>query len=166
MKFIVGDVTDMKQFDNNSFDILIDKSTIDALLCGDNSFLMTAKMLKEAQRVLRVGGKYLAISYGNPDSREFHFYREFLSFDVKTFSLVDTDVSEAEKEEKSHYIYACVKLEDADQVCEKYYAAGIERLEIEAEAERKYALEHGLDETGIGEENETQKETKTKIKQK
>ena len=86
--------------------------------------------------MLKVGGTYLAISYGNPDSREFHFYREFLSYDVKTYSLVDADVSEAEKEEKTHYIYACVKLEDADIVCEKYYAAGMERLEIEAEAER------------------------------
>jgi len=27
---------------------LIDKSTIDAILCGENSFVMTAKMLKEA----------------------------------------------------------------------------------------------------------------------
>lgn len=78
--------------------------------------------------MLKVGGTYLAISYGNPDSREFHFYREFLSYDVKTYSLVDADVSEAEKEEKTHYIYACVKLEDADIVCEKYHAAGMERL--------------------------------------
>jgi hypothetical protein len=34
-------------FENNSFDILIDKSTIDALLCGEESFIMAAKMIKE-----------------------------------------------------------------------------------------------------------------------
>lgn len=67
MKFVTGDVTDMHMFKDNQFDILIDKSTIDALLCGDDSFLMTAKMLKEAQRVLKVGGVYLAISYGSPE---------------------------------------------------------------------------------------------------
>jgi len=31
----VADVTNMPQYEDNSFDIVIDKSTIDALLCGD-----------------------------------------------------------------------------------------------------------------------------------
>ena len=48
MSFVVGDVTDLHMYTDNTFDILIDKSTIDALLCGDESFLKTAKMLKEA----------------------------------------------------------------------------------------------------------------------
>ncbi len=48
MAFIVGDVTDLHMYPNGTFDILVDKSTIDALLCGDDSFLQTAKMLKEA----------------------------------------------------------------------------------------------------------------------
>lgn len=47
MRFEVADITDMPQFEDNSFDVLIDKSTIDALLCGESSFVMTAKMLKE-----------------------------------------------------------------------------------------------------------------------
>ena len=46
--FQVGDVTNYPEFEDNSFDLAIDKSTIDALLCGDNSFVMVAKMLKEA----------------------------------------------------------------------------------------------------------------------
>jgi ubiquinone/menaquinone biosynthesis C-methylase UbiE len=67
MEFQVGDVTDMPQYKDNSFDILLDKSTIDALLCAGNSYVLTAKMLKEAQRVLKVDGFYIAISYGPPD---------------------------------------------------------------------------------------------------
>ena len=47
MVFQVGDVTNMPEFKDNSFDLAIDKSTIDALLCGDDSFVMVAKMLKE-----------------------------------------------------------------------------------------------------------------------
>ena len=73
MQWLVMDITDMSAFDSNSFDIAIDKSTIDALLCGDDSFLMVAKMLKETQRILRAGGHYFAVSYGKPDSRSFHF---------------------------------------------------------------------------------------------
>lgn len=46
MRYEVGDVTNMK-YEDNSFDVAIDKSTIDALLCGDNAYLMVAKMLKE-----------------------------------------------------------------------------------------------------------------------
>ena len=46
--FQVGDVTNYPEFEDSSFDLAIDKSTIDALLCGDNSFVMVAKMLKEA----------------------------------------------------------------------------------------------------------------------
>lgn len=46
MTYEVGDVTNLK-YDDNSFDVAIDKSTIDALLCGDNAYLMVAKMLKE-----------------------------------------------------------------------------------------------------------------------
>jgi hypothetical protein len=39
------DCTNMK-FPSDYFDLIIDKSTIDALLCGDNAFLNTALMLK------------------------------------------------------------------------------------------------------------------------
>ena len=46
MSYEVMDVTDMK-YPDSSFDVAIDKSTIDALLCGDNAYLMVAKMLKE-----------------------------------------------------------------------------------------------------------------------
>ena len=62
--------------------MVIDKSTIDALLCGDQAFIMTAKMLKEVTRVLKVKGRYFAVSYGTPESRLFHLEREFLSWDI------------------------------------------------------------------------------------
>ena len=40
------DVTDLK-YENDFFDLAIDKSTIDALLCGDGAFVNVAKMTKE-----------------------------------------------------------------------------------------------------------------------
>lgn len=84
------DITDMSAFESNSFDIAIDKSTIDALLCGDDSFLKVAMMLKETQRVLKTGGHYIAISYGKPESRSFHFVQPFLSFENREFILYDS----------------------------------------------------------------------------
>ena len=121
MRYEVMDCTDMSSLANESFDIAIDKSTIDALLCGDNSYLMVAKMTKEIQRILKPEvGLYIAISYGKPESREVHFERAHLSFAMKQFILYPSDATtEEQKEEKSHYIYVCRKLAGADEVCEE-----------------------------------------------
>ncbi len=100
MVWQVGDVTNMPEFESNTFDVLIDKSTIDALLCAENSYVMTAKMLREAQRVLKVGGYYIAVSYGNPESRAFHLEREFLVWDRKEFLLRDVEEKKEASEEK------------------------------------------------------------------
>lgn len=41
------DAKNMYLYKENSFDLVIDKSTMDALLCGDFSYLNVAAMLKE-----------------------------------------------------------------------------------------------------------------------
>jgi hypothetical protein len=46
MSWSVGDVMKIDAPDN-TYDLEIDKSTIDALLCGENSFENVAKMMKE-----------------------------------------------------------------------------------------------------------------------
>jgi SAM-dependent methyltransferase len=46
MKYEVMDVCDIK-YPTGYFDVAIDKSTIDALLCGDNAYINVAKMMKE-----------------------------------------------------------------------------------------------------------------------
>ena len=51
----------------------------------------------------------MAISYGKPENREFHFQRPHLDFELKTYALFPEGCSEQEKEEKSHYVYLCKK---------------------------------------------------------
>jgi len=104
------------EFPDNFFDIAIDKSTIDALLCGDNSYVITALMLKESQRVIKEdGGIYFAISYGKPETRAFHLERPFLSWTKKEYVLctkepkIETEDNNKEEEDNSHYIYICTK---------------------------------------------------------
>ena len=46
-------------------------------------------MLKETQRVLKIDGVYMAISYGKPESRSFHFRQPFLSFELNEYILYD-----------------------------------------------------------------------------
>ena len=83
MKWDVMDVMDMT-YGDNSFDLIIDKSTIDAILCGEKPYVNTAKMLKECQRVLKVGGSYVAISHGLSETI---FKRDNLSFDLKVIPI-------------------------------------------------------------------------------
>jgi len=75
------------KYAEESFDLIIDKSTIDALLCGSRAFKNVARLLREGQRVLRTGGYYMAISYGRPEAREFHFKRDHLRFDLQTIKI-------------------------------------------------------------------------------
>lgn len=60
-------------YKDNSFDLIIDKSTIDTLTTGEFAYVNIALMLSECQRVLRTGGYYVAISFGAPDNMEVHF---------------------------------------------------------------------------------------------
>ena len=89
MTWKVVNITDMSVFKTDTFDIIIDKSAIDSLFCTDDYTLQVATMLKEAQRVLKPKGIYLAISHGKPKTRVSHFFRKFLSWDRKEFILYD-----------------------------------------------------------------------------
>jgi ubiquinone/menaquinone biosynthesis C-methylase UbiE len=109
MTWQVMDVMDMK-FDNDTFDIAIDKSTIDALLCGDNAFLNVAKMTREVQRVLKPGGFYFVISYGRPENRTMHFLRSHLDFKTDVGEVYPIEAkTAAEKKSKMHFTYTCTK---------------------------------------------------------
>ena len=54
-------------FQDNSFEAVIDKGTLDSILCGDGSGPNAAQMLSEIYRVLSPNGVYICISYGVKD---------------------------------------------------------------------------------------------------
>lgn len=72
MVFDVMDVREMK-YKNGEFDLIIDKSTIDSLMCSDNPLMNVTKMIQEGYRVLVEGGYYFTVSYSG--SRLEHFFR-------------------------------------------------------------------------------------------
>ena len=127
MTWDVMDVRDLK-FPTQSFDIAIDKSTIDALLCGEDAYVNVAKMTREVQRVLKVGGYYMVISYGVPETRLDHFGWKFLHWDVSHQIL-------NEGTENPHYVYICHKKEGADNLPQEYWDEVIESLTEEKENE-------------------------------
>ncbi|XP_022760773.1 methyltransferase-like protein 13 isoform X2 [Durio zibethinus] len=60
------DVRDMSPFQAGSFDAVIDKGTLDSILCGNNSRQNATQMLQEVWRVLKDKGVYILITYGAP----------------------------------------------------------------------------------------------------
>ena len=126
MTYEVMDVRNLK-FENNFFDLAVDKSTMDAILCGDNSFINAAKMLKEVQRVLKIGGYYMMVSYGTPDARVLHLKRKFEKFKIQVLKI-DKDYEEEEGFDKHHYVYLCQKLEGADEISKENFDKTIQEL--------------------------------------
>lgn len=69
LKYIKMDVRDMSSFQTGSFDAVIDKGTLDSILCGSNSRQNSNMMLEEVGRVLKDNGIYILITYGAPSYR-------------------------------------------------------------------------------------------------
>ncbi|KAK9725347.1 hypothetical protein RND81_05G137600 [Saponaria officinalis] len=69
LTYITMDVRDMSTFQTGSFDAVIDKGTLDSILCGDNSKQNSSMMLEEIWRVLKDKGVYILITYGVPSYR-------------------------------------------------------------------------------------------------
>lgn len=56
-------------FVQESFDLIIDKSLLDTLLCANKHEWLLSKYLEEVSRVLAPGGKFMCISFGRPANR-------------------------------------------------------------------------------------------------
>ena len=101
MVYEVMDVTEMT-YKDQSFDLVIDKSTIDALLCSTTPLVSVAKMLRHIHRILVNDGCYFVVSYGTPGTRLIHFSRSHVNFSVKVTEIEGRNGT-------SHYIYCCKK---------------------------------------------------------
>jgi len=132
----VMNVTSMR-YPSNYFDLVIDKSTMDAILCGDHSFMVMAQMMREVQRVLKVDtGAYLGVSYGTPEHRLLHYKRPHLKFGVSTFKLASgggggNDSGGNAGGAGVHYAYVCRKQEGADELAEEKWKEVEEAIRLE-----------------------------------
>jgi len=81
-------------------------------------------LVREAQRVLKVGGVYITISYGYPEHRKLHFEHAFLKVDFKVVELVPKN-----SKDTPHYLYICQKLEGADEISKALSEKIIENIE-------------------------------------
>ncbi|KXZ47786.1 hypothetical protein GPECTOR_33g668 [Gonium pectorale] len=94
LEYRVADVRHMPEFLASSFDGVLDKGTLDAILCGEKSASHAAAMLKECFRVLRPGCCFMLVSYGDPSSR-LPYLEALTGWDITVFALTKQEVVEA-----------------------------------------------------------------------
>jgi SAM-dependent methyltransferase len=81
--------------DDQSFDAVLDKGTLDAIVCGCGADHKSRALVAEAARVLKHGGAFVLITYGAPARR-----LGYLLPDDYTQSSSDEDEEEEEEGEK------------------------------------------------------------------
>ena len=93
--------------------------------------------MKECQRVLKKGGHYFALSFGNPEARAHHFQSDFLSVTNFQYTIKE-DGAPADKE---HYLYVWKKKADADRVSAANFDRWLRKEQGEESEEEKQAEE-------------------------
>ena len=112
MVFKVMDVLNMQEIQTGSFNIVFDKATLDSILCGDNSGNNAQKMINEIYRVLSPGGKYICITYGDPEHRKKYFEtQQWSNLSVDKISKPNSNINSNEdiNYKNFHYIYIMKK---------------------------------------------------------
>ena len=103
-EWITMDCTNL-QFPENSFDAIIEKGTIDALICKNDNGISIKQFLIESYRVLRPGGVFLSISFGKPSLRLPHFRDSNLSWKIQDPILIPKLMLP----DQYYYLYVSIK---------------------------------------------------------
>jgi ubiquinone/menaquinone biosynthesis C-methylase UbiE len=112
-KYLQMDVRAM-DFPDGSFEAVIDKATLDSVLCGEGSTVNANKMISEIYRVLGPAGVYICVSYGQADYRMCYLDKPEYDWSVTiqqvtkpTISASITVASEDKDTPNVHFIYIC-----------------------------------------------------------
>jgi len=96
-----------------SFNVVIDKATLDSILCGEGSTHNAQKVLQEVAKVLKPDGVYVCVSHGQPSYRLTYLQRPEFGWNVKIYTVHKPSIGmggqAGAQEENVHYIYICVK---------------------------------------------------------
>ncbi|BAT91300.1 EEF1A lysine methyltransferase 4 isoform X1 [Vigna umbellata] len=141
LKYLQMDVRDMSLFPDESFDGVIDKGTLDSLMCGTDAPISASQMLAEVCRLLKPGGTYILITYGDPTVRMPHLSRPVFNWKIMLYNIPRPGFQKPEsstpsrksflepiplsekgllpadfvlEDPDSHFIYVCKKINDTE----------------------------------------------------
>lgn len=99
-------------FAAQSFDLIIDKGTLDSAMCSEEGEKNGLRMIEEAQRLLEPEGKFILFSHAPPEHREYLFNNKPSSASswssVQYVTLPKPKLDDLEKDDV-HYCYVAVK---------------------------------------------------------
>ncbi|GAU46805.1 hypothetical protein TSUD_268660 [Trifolium subterraneum] len=141
LKYMQMDVRDMSFFSDESFDGVIDKGTLDSLMCGTDAPISASQMLAEVCRLLKPGGTYMLITYGDPKVRMPHLSKSVYNWKITLYNIPRPGFHKPEcstsskksllepipltengllpadwvlEDPDSHFIYVCRKINDTN----------------------------------------------------
>merc|ERR1712060_1024841 len=95
-RFMVMDATQMS-FPDESFDVVIDKGTLDALYSG--ALPMVKAAIAEIERILRPGGVYIMVTFGSVERRQ----------ELKDVNWASFETHVITKDLQEHYVHIMKK---------------------------------------------------------
>ncbi|TNJ28508.1 Endothelin-converting enzyme 2 [Giardia muris] len=110
-EFTVMSVMDLT-YPDAAFDVVIDKGTLDSLLCGENGKETSTKALEQIFRVLKPQGYYICVSYANPDMRMVFFTQDSLDWDIEIRETPKPKLLDNTAPDEYYYIYLMKKRGD------------------------------------------------------
>ena len=102
-------VTEMTEFQNDEFNVVIDKALMDSMLCGENAIPVVEKMMKEVYRVTAPGGVFIIISNGDEQNRKMFFDESVWEYKMLTIEKTSKMIALDENPKNYHYIYILTK---------------------------------------------------------
>lgn len=108
--FKTMDVTQHLEFEDNEFDVIFDKATLDSILCGENALPLVVEVMKELHRVLKVGGVYIIVSNANEENRKNLFDEQLWEYQMLPIEKPNKMFVIDDKETNiHHFIYILTK---------------------------------------------------------
>ncbi|KAL8151289.1 hypothetical protein V2J09_021097 [Rumex salicifolius] len=136
LKYITMDVRDMSSFQTGSFDAVIDKGTLDSILCGNNSRVNATMMLEEVERVLKDKGVYILITYGAPSFR-LPLLKDSCSWTIK-LHVIDKLISESGSDCKKWDLTTPIPCDGDESSIEASLASKVTHMEIKADIPARF----------------------------
>ncbi|KAK8880663.1 Endothelin-converting enzyme 2 [Tritrichomonas musculus] len=95
MKWDIVDILKPLPYDSESFDVALDKGTLDAIILEkadkfdieDEVYEISEKYFSEVSRILKPGGIFIQISFGQPHFRRRLFQRDVFNWTVKVETI-------------------------------------------------------------------------------
>ena len=115
MRYLHMDCRNM-EFEDKTFDAAVDKGTLDAILCGENSTAHAQKLISEVYRVLSPTGVYIVVSYGQPPHRYPYLDKPEFNWEITVHQVQKPTIAsnaalatDDKDQPNVHYIYVCKK---------------------------------------------------------